>query len=414
MNVRFIAPNPRERARPVLDRVLSGGTEQLASACAFLTPGGVEMLRPHAGRLTLPGSFVVVAWQLPTTLESLNLLYDLIPGHLYVHLGSETPYEKGVGAGLMHSKVFFAKAGDQCQLWTGSHNLTASAMQGVNCEAAVLLEGSFTETPFQEALAHLNHCRSEAMLFDPLNPPPPLVPNQTLVIHAECHTALKSAPWFVHLRPDNTDYDKAMRPPAEVWLYLYNPGTLQPGRRRPPAIAAYSGTLTALGFTEHHPRNPGITGAWDDADYVIEFRRGVPCLLEHTRGTNTPSQGVFKVAKTEDHHTVWLSEPPAPKLERVPGVEHFSRVDAEFRQFFTKKSLRGPALLRHQPYRSLKTVMRVPRKEAGSVEAPDLLTRLETQTPALADKTVPTEIIIDETLEEKDIFAFVYRAKYRA
>ena len=41
----------------------------------------------------------------------------------------------------MHSKVFFARAGEQCRLWTGSHNLTASAMQGVNCEAAVLVEG---------------------------------------------------------------------------------------------------------------------------------------------------------------------------------------------------------------------------------------------------------------------------------
>jgi hypothetical protein len=43
----------------------------------------------------------------------------------------------------MHSKVFFAKNGQRCQLWAGSHNLTASASQGVNCEAAVLLDGTF-------------------------------------------------------------------------------------------------------------------------------------------------------------------------------------------------------------------------------------------------------------------------------
>ena len=27
-------------------------------------------------------------------------------------------------------------------MWTGSHNLTASAVQGVNCESAVVLEGT--------------------------------------------------------------------------------------------------------------------------------------------------------------------------------------------------------------------------------------------------------------------------------
>lgn len=62
MNVRFIAPDPRERARPLLDRVLGAGTDQIAIACAFLTPGGVELLKRHAARLNRPESFVVVAW----------------------------------------------------------------------------------------------------------------------------------------------------------------------------------------------------------------------------------------------------------------------------------------------------------------------------------------------------------------
>ena len=48
MNVKFIAPNPRQRAKPILDTVLSAGTEHLAFVFAFLTPGGIELLRPHA------------------------------------------------------------------------------------------------------------------------------------------------------------------------------------------------------------------------------------------------------------------------------------------------------------------------------------------------------------------------------
>ena len=116
-----------------------------------------------------------------------------------------------------------------------AHLLTAKLMRPL---PHVLIEGTSGETVFADALAHLNHCRAEAILFDPLNPPPPLPYEQTLVIHAECHTDLKPSPWFVHLRPDNTDYDKAMRPPAAVWLYLYEPGALKAGARRPSAAAA--------------------------------------------------------------------------------------------------------------------------------------------------------------------------------
>ncbi len=48
MNVRFVSADPRERARPELDTMLAHGTDQLAIACAFLTPGGVETLNRHA------------------------------------------------------------------------------------------------------------------------------------------------------------------------------------------------------------------------------------------------------------------------------------------------------------------------------------------------------------------------------
>lgn len=405
MNIRFIAADPRNRARPDVDSVLAHGSDQLAIACAFLTPGGVETLKPHVARLNLPNSFVVVAWDTPTSLDALNDLHALIPGKLYVHLGSLTPFERGVGPGLMHSKVFFARAGEQCRLWTGSHNLTASAMQGVNCEAAVLVEGNRSEAVFNDALTHLNQCRAEAMLFDPLNPPPPLTSEQTLVIHAECHTALRPHPWFVHLRPDNTNYDKAMRPPAAVWLYLYDPGTLRPGTRRPSAAAAYSGTLTALNFTERHPRHRGISADWNAADYVIELKGGVPCLMDPTPHTATPSQGVFRVEAQEPSTTVWLTESPRPTLKRVIGEERVSDVDPDFQQFFTRNSLAGDQLL-HQQYRSVKTVVRVPRKEVGFVEPDEMLRRL--------DAPAHTEIVIDEELKAEDNFAFIYRAKYRA
>lgn len=404
MNVRFIAPDPRERARPILDQVLAVGTEQIAIACAFLTDGGVEFLRHHIDRLLLPSSFVVVAWKEPTTLETLNALHDLIPGKLYVHLGMLTPVEQNLGAGLMHSKVFYARGGNRCSLWTGSHNLTASAMQGANREAAVLIEGTKDESVFVDALDHLNQCRAEALLFDPLNPPPSLQPEQTLVIHAECHAVIPPLPCFVHLRPDDTDYDKAMRPPGAVCLYLYEPTSLQLGRTRPSPTAVYSGKITALNFTENHPQHAGIPADWNAANCVIEIKRGIPHLIDSRPHSKTPSQGIFRIEAQENINTVWLTKSPSPKLERVVGRRSVSEIDAEYRQFFTNASISGPSLL-HQEFDNLRTTIRMPRKEVGSFEYPDLQTKL-----GMGANDV---LLIDEAIERNDKFSFIYRAKFR-
>src|SRR5439155_20069786 len=117
MNARFLSSNPRHRASSDLDNVLAQGTDQIAIAVAFLTAGGAEVLKRHAQRLRLVDSFVVVAWEQPTSLQVLNDLHALIPGNLYLHLGDKTPVEKGVGRGLMHSKVYFARREQQCWLW---------------------------------------------------------------------------------------------------------------------------------------------------------------------------------------------------------------------------------------------------------------------------------------------------------
>lgn len=405
MNIRFIAPDPRQRARPQLDEVLDFGGDQIAIACAFLTGGGVEVLRPHAERLRLPDSFVVVSWERPTTLKVLNELYDLIPGKLYVHLGSLTPVEKGVGRGIMHSKVFLARAAQEFKLWVGSHNLTASASQGVNCEAALRVSGSVDDQLFQDALEHLIRCRDEAILFDPLNPPTWPPGSQTLVIHAERHAGLGHVPWFVHFRPSTTVYDRAMRPPAAVWLFLYPPGSLSVGKQRPAPTAAFSGTLTALNFTERHPKYPGIPADWNDADYVIEFMNRVPCLIAPTPHSDTPSQGVFRVEAQADPRALWLSKAPVVRTERVVGETRLSDIDPEFQRFFTKQSISMDKLVQQQ-FKDLRQVVTVPEKEAPSESIRELRNRL--RLPDSAELSMKTRT------DKDDPFEFVYRAKYRA
>lgn len=239
----------------------------------------------------------------------------------------------------------------------------------------------------------------------PACPPPSPKLEQTLVIHAECHTSLQVFPWYVHLRPATIDYDKVMRPPAAVWLYLYNPGSLHVGRPRPKAVSACSGSLTALNFTERHPQHRGITADWRDANYVIEPNNGIPRLTGPKPHAGAPSQGVFRVDASESPETVWLTESPRPQFEREVGPPRVSRIDPEFREFFTKRSLTIGGLL-HQEYRRIRTVARLPRKEVGGTEVADLFSCL--CLPAQAS------LLIDEAIQEKDIFTFIYRARYRA
>jgi hypothetical protein len=404
MEVEFIAANPQERAIILLDELLKQGVDQVCIACAFLTAGGAKFLERHVDRLKLPESFLVVSWGEITDDQALEKLHWLAPGNVYYHLGSQSPYETGVGPGLMHSKVFFARAGNKCWLWTGSHNLTASALQGVNREAGILLTGTMDERPFQDALRHLRQCRDESKVFDPANPPPDLRAEQTLVVHAEAEISLKPLPWHVHLRPSSTAYDKEMRPPGAVWLYLHKKGVLDRYKPVPVADAAYSGTLTALNFTEHHPTK-GIPADWDGADYVIEQHGGIFRLVQqemtHVR---TPSQAVIRIDSAEDPTTIWVSEDPRPRRERIASSARLVQVDPDFLEFFTKGSVKEGKLV-SRDYRDVGNISRLQRNEVGNVTDDELLSRLNYSLTPLLE--------VEENGASNKKSPFIRRARFR-
>lgn len=404
MEVEFIAADPQERAITLLDELLEQGIDQVCIACAFLTAGGAKLLERHSDRLKLPGSFLVVSWGEITDDRALEKLHWLAPGNVYYHLGSQLPYETGVGPGLMHSKVFFARAGRKCWLWTGSHNLTASALHGVNREAAVLLKGTIEERPFQDALRHLQQCKNEAKAFDPENPPLDIHAEQTLVLHAEVEIRMKPLPWHVHLRPSSTAHDKEMRPPGAVWLYLHKPGTLDRYKPVPVADAAYSGILTALNFTEYHPTK-GIRADWENADYVIEQNRGIFRLVEQEMtDARTPSQAVIRIDSIEDPTTIWVSEDPRPRRERIADAAQLISIEPEFLQFFSKASVKNGKLV-SRDYRDIGDVARLQRNEVGDVTNNELLSRMS------YERTPLLEVAENVASDRKS--PFIRRAKYR-
>ena len=196
MQVNFSWDNPQAKARNEIDKILNKGTDQIAIACAFCTAAGVELLKHHAPRLRQNDSFLVVSAELPTDLKSLEELHEAAPGHIFVHYSPDLPYENNVGRSLMHSKVFYSRTGDKCWLWTGSHNLTASATQGVNFEAAIRLEGHFTEAPFVEALRHLEKCKKNSIPYSPgmVNTGIPSHSEAPLIIHAEADEEIDIMP----------------------------------------------------------------------------------------------------------------------------------------------------------------------------------------------------------------------------
>src|SRR4029077_18825816 len=93
-----------------------------------------SIMRRHFTRLRMPDSCLVVSAEPPTDIAAVNALARDAPGSVWMHKTGKLPYENKVGSALMHSKVFYAEAGENCWLWVGSHNLTGRATEGANLE----------------------------------------------------------------------------------------------------------------------------------------------------------------------------------------------------------------------------------------------------------------------------------------
>ena len=410
MNATFYSPDPHSGSRRRLEALLHSGTDQVAICCAYCTAAGVEFLKPHAARLRNTDSFVVVSWDKPTDFAALEELHTLIPGHLYVHNGNATPYEHKVGYSKMHSKVFYARANESCELWTGSHNLTASAILGANCEAAVLLEGSAADAPFQDALRHLEACRDEAQLFYPgMTGPDDLVPNRepTIIIHAE--GSASSPPWHLYLRAKGTQIDNDLTLPAGLRLYLHAPGSLSGGWQSSRPHSAYSGSLTGVNLTPDHPSYSGAEANWPAAQYAVDLDfTGASSVFgpnsSNPRGVTT--QALFSIDDTADLNEIWIRKKPRSKLQRVLGPEVRRSADQDMLRFFTSKSRGAGAELVFQPVQSHEPVYELSGEDIREEDVYRLSEKLQTA----IQRKEKTRMLSKEMEESAP---FVYRANYR-
>jgi hypothetical protein len=164
--------------------------------------------------------------------------------------------------------------------------------------------------------------------------------------------------------------------------------------------------LTALNFTEYHPQK-GIPADWDGADYVIEEIDGIFRIVEPSVSeARTPSQAVFRVESTQDPSTIWVTESPLARRERLIGAKRTAEIEQEYLPCFTSRSLSYGKLV-HRDYNGMQDIFRVKRSEVGRIEESELLPRLN-----LSHGFAAT-VEITEPLRFSGKSHLIYRAKYK-
>lgn len=357
--VEFIDPAGQANVRGKLDQVLGLGTDSLRAAVCFFTAPGLDVLKHHATRLTSAQSFFVASIDHPTDLDALLDLHYRAPGHVYIHLGGVTPLDPRSGwRPLMHSKLFLSVAGDEANLWVGSHNLTGHAVTGVNFEAALRFRGPASLKAFHDAAAHLERCRITAELFDPdqmeryrriqgqrrgIGSADPV-----LVIHAETDNAAVTAPFLCYtlLRMDRLEGEFPIERP--VHLYLYPPGSLKRGVEisvKP--AAAFEGLVTGSNRTAQSRLQPGLTADLPTAKYHLDIGNPPVFGAAALNVKVPPGQAILRLEGPLVAPTVYsLSDAPLlgpPRL--TPGPPTFLPADTELARHYRKSEREGSHLI---------------------------------------------------------------------
>ena len=309
-------------------------------------------------------SFLVVSVDAPTNLKALEKLHRIAPGHVYIHLGGITPEEKKVGRALMHSKVFLAEGEENCELWVGSHNLTGMAIAGGNFEAATMTLAPIDSRLIQDALGHLELCRSTAELFDPAEMPRYQdIQNRrresvwesernVLVIHAEAAEFPTEAAFIARVQIAPTELDHLTRNDRPVRLFLHPVGTLRPGMLVDYSRAElWTGEITAVVRTELHPKHRGAKGEFGSANYEIDVPdlASAPVLRRGGRSLVDPrTQVVISVASRDEPgrevYSIGSKSPASFALESADEQE-LEEVDREMAAYFTPDSVRDGRLI---------------------------------------------------------------------
>ena len=141
----------------------------------FLTPSGVQAIvgpiraRPYVIRGLVVGSATYPGFRALDELVAIGVPLDRIRVHLGHTRESSTRKHPIVRYHpMLHSKVYYMEmTNDTACAFIGSHNVTSFALQGLNGEAAVLIEGSRGDAEFNRVREHIHTATNEAVPYSP-------------------------------------------------------------------------------------------------------------------------------------------------------------------------------------------------------------------------------------------------------
>lgn len=360
MGLRFLHCGTHTPAKPDFDAHLAHGADGIRLAMCFFLEAGFQILRGHAAALSHPDSFVVVSLDFPTDLDALNKLNQLIPNHVFIHLGWVTPEEKKAGgAALMHSKVCLTRTANVSFLWVGSHNLTASAMGGANIEAALLYDASSEDAVIIDAERHLRECRDSAERFDPsrLDEYRQLqarkagtigIRDTVLVIHAEEIAPLNQLPAVIHVRLPTVEFDSLTKTDSKVHLFLHQPGELSNSSVIGPTVRRFVGRIIEDNRTENHPGG-GSASIMSHATHWLEFGDLPVLIMPNTTTTRPVTQAAILLETQEVRADNFLYSIRARRgraeASSTPERLRLESLPEELLAFFTPRSFEDAQIL---------------------------------------------------------------------
>lgn len=162
----------QEIASRLRDRI--GHCVSVSMVSGFATPSGIEQIEDPVLANPAKLTALVVGAGTFRAFEALDGLLDagVPPGNLFVHLGMsrmsggrKNPFARY--RPMLHSKICLLDMGrGRSAAFVGSHNLTGFAMQGLNGEAGILLEGDTTDEAFEQLRRHVTISIAQASPYN--------------------------------------------------------------------------------------------------------------------------------------------------------------------------------------------------------------------------------------------------------
>jgi hypothetical protein len=167
-HISLYSRDPKTPFRSIIQRTVRTATE-LDVASAFMTRAGVDFYKECAANIDSTCCRLSVSVHFPTNLDALQRLSSKLGDRLHIFLGGDTPCEKiSKFTPLLHSKIIWIGHGqERVIIFLGSHNWTATALDGVNMEASAGVECQPQDPFAQDIKAHLDSCFHAGVVFDP-------------------------------------------------------------------------------------------------------------------------------------------------------------------------------------------------------------------------------------------------------